>query len=352
MVSGKILQPTITYFIIFIYLIVNGCQNGNSNQRVNMSEVYNFDGWIIPGSIAIIKDNLYYCDGNNNFRCINLKVGKVLWEIKLPEELLLKPIVVGERIIFALNNGSTYIITEQGAIKNKVDFEGRIKREIIRKDSSAIIAVRGQGIYSLNVHDYKSERLISSFAELTTSQPVITGDKLFVGDVDGSLICFNLKEKNVIWKHPLSNNLQSKPFFVGDKLFLGIEDYNRNAQLVSINRYSGKLQDRFNCLIDINQDPIVFNNQIIYQSKDGFIKSVSLDFKTKDWLKIEGYLLSKMIVFKGKLIIGLINNELLIINKKGGIECAINFDTGITDPIIHGNKLYVIAEKNLYSIRI
>ncbi len=139
----------------------------------------------IIGSAALIDGRAYVGHYENEFLCLDLREGKVLWRYRdRAFPYATSPAVTADRVLFG----------------------GRDKRlHCVKRDTGDavwVFATRGK----------------------VESSPVVVGDKVVFGSDDGRLYLLNLADGKELWKYELGQPVQSSPAVVEGRVLIGCDD--------------------------------------------------------------------------------------------------------------------------------
>jgi outer membrane protein assembly factor BamB len=147
-------------------------------------KVINANSYII-GSVSADAGRVYVGHHDNEFLCIDLKAGKIIWNYK-------------DRLF---PYSSSPALT-----KDRVLFGGQDKRlHCLRRDNGEAIwtfATRGQ----------------------VNSSPVVCDGKVLVGSNDGRLYMVSLDQGKSLWSYETDDSITASPAVAGGKVVIGSED--------------------------------------------------------------------------------------------------------------------------------
>lgn len=111
----------------------------------------------------------------------------------------------------------------------------------------------------------------------TRSQPVVVGDKLFLGTT-WAMVCYNAKWGTKIWQYISKDFSNATPYYYNNSLYAGHTNY-----LYCIDPKTGYQKWKFNTGTDsINTSPVIYENQVIFGSNNKVI-ALSADKGAKLW---------------------------------------------------------------------
>jgi len=139
----------------------------------------------IIGSAAIVDGRAYLGHYENEFLCVDLNQGKVLWRYRdRAFPYATSPAITAQRVLFG----------------------GRDKRlHCVERET-------GKGVWTFQTRG-KVE-----------SSPVVAGDSVFFGSDDGRLYAVSLKDGTELWQFEIGQPVQSSPAVVDGHVLIGSDD--------------------------------------------------------------------------------------------------------------------------------
>ncbi|QJC32327.1 PQQ-binding-like beta-propeller repeat protein [Enterobacteriaceae endosymbiont of Donacia dentata] len=190
-------------------------------------------------------------------------------------------------------NKKKYQISQLNTIKLKLIWEQKIKNNNINytklypiyKNNLLYIANRNGTIYCISIKTGKivwSFNLIKNFCIFSyckynffTSGPIISNNYLYLGNKKGEIFAFNIKNKSIIWKKKVFNEILSSFVIKNDILLV----HNIDNILQGLNKNNGQIlwtvslghSNKFS--IKGVSTPVIFFNNVIIGSDNGIISS-------------------------------------------------------------------------------
>ncbi|MEM1450679.1 MAG: PQQ-binding-like beta-propeller repeat protein [Planctomycetota bacterium] len=146
----------------------------------------------IAGSAAFVDGRAYFGHYGNQFVCVDVAKGEVVWAYDSPRQAFFSsPSVTADRVVFGGRDRHLHCA-------RRSDGEPQWKFKTRRKvDSSPVVAgdavVFGSGdgrMYVLGLEDGE-ERWTYDIGEPVLSSPAVVGGRVYVGANDGQLYCFS-----------------------------------------------------------------------------------------------------------------------------------------------------------------
>lgn len=277
----------------------------------------------VESSAALSADNIYFGAGDGFFYSVRVSTGQVNWSYPIRAEGLGTPTIENGVVYFLAGNNVLHALDAQ---------TGKLIWVYTRRDSSNL-SIRGGSQPSLSgefvyagfsdgslVALKKSSGVLFWEVSLNRnkrfrdvdSQPILSGEKIYVSSYDGALYCLNKNDGRIIWSY--EDGGEDAPLLVGDKLYYSTSSGNT----VAIDKDSGK---------EIWK----------YQNKNGIATQPS--------------------IFKDLLLVGEMKGELLFLDINTG-KMVANFAPGwgvSSRPIVDSQKneaYFMSAGANLYSLRL
>ena len=155
--------------------------------------------------VKIAGDNIYLANADGNVGAMDLRSGKVLWQIALKERITAGP-GYGDGVVVIGNNDAEVVALEDNSgrelWRQKVSSE-ILAEPVIFKDKVFVQTIDGK-IFALNLSSGKKlwveSREIPALTLRGTAKPLIVKDKLLVGFASGELVAFNTTSGKVEWE--------------------------------------------------------------------------------------------------------------------------------------------------------
>jgi outer membrane protein assembly factor BamB len=137
----------------------------------NMSVRWKFPtGGQVIGSAAIVNQKVYIGSYDKNLYCLDLWTGKKIWNYTTGLYIGWSPAVVGGKVYTGADDGIVYCLNaESGAL-----------------------------IWKKQITEFAPANMSARYSYATAS-PLIYGDKLYIGGVDGKEYCLNINDGSILW---------------------------------------------------------------------------------------------------------------------------------------------------------
>ncbi len=134
------------------------------------------------------------------------------------------PVVAGDRILFAVDDGTLHGIDATGTKVWERKLEDPVRGALLLAGNQLIYRADGDQLVALNAADGTLRWRIPASVR---TDPAIWGDRFVFGTTDGKMRVVDSEGRNVrIW--PLGANAVGRPIILGDRIFIALED-NRFA---------------------------------------------------------------------------------------------------------------------------
>lgn len=182
--------------------------------------------------------------------------------------------------------------------------------------------------------EYEAEDAIESSA-------AIVGDKVYIGSLDGTLHCIDLKTGKAVWKTKIKEaGFKASPGFKNGKLYVG-DDFGK---FYSFNAADGKKLWDFETEGEIISSANFLGDAVLFGSYDAFLYSLNATDGTLKWkLESDGRVHGTPAIADGKTFIAGCDGMLRVIGVKEGKEVGkveLGAYSGCS-PALEGSKAYV-----------
>ena len=116
--------------------------------------------------------------------------------------------------------------------------------------------------------------------EAIEAAPIISGDRVFAGDVFGTLYAVARKDGSLIWKKPFDTGFLASPVVVGDRLVIG--DIEGNIYVLSVE--DGRELWKATADGEISGSATVYKNRVLVASQDGKLYCFNLKDGKSNWV--------------------------------------------------------------------
>lgn len=184
------------------------------------------------------------------------------------------------------------------------------------------------------------------------SSPFLVDDRLIFGGLDGYLYCLDPVEGVALWKYRTGGWIEGSPATDGENVFIGSYDDGLHA----VNLQTGRGIWKFSADGDIVGSPCVAGGVVYVGADDSHVYAVKTSDGTLVWkTKLGGFLPSSPALAHGILVIGSEDDHVYALDAATGAlrwSCLTGDDVEAS-PVIVGNEVYVPSNDNhLYIVRL
>ncbi|MBF0124482.1 MAG: PQQ-binding-like beta-propeller repeat protein [Magnetococcales bacterium] len=147
--------------------------------------------------------------------------------------------------------------------RSELDLLQDVDASLVVSPTGAVIAANHQGrLVALDPRDghFLWERPMS-----VLRRPLVMGDRLFVADVDGNLVCLQLAGGSVLWRTPISDGLATAPVWLSDRIVVA-DNKNR---LLAIDPATGGVIGKDRLSDAVYADPVVEGGELFLWTYNG-----------------------------------------------------------------------------------
>lgn len=158
-------------------------------------------GGAISSSPTMADGKVYFGSRDYNWYCLDAYSGEKIWSFPIGHKVLSSAAIDGSRVYTGVDDGFVYCLNaDTGA-------------EIWRKD-----------IYSNNI-----PMTVFQGTWQPRSSPIIVGNRLYVGALDGKVYCLNTANGNEVWSFPTAWAIGGSPAYHDGVIFIQSCDRNTYA---------------------------------------------------------------------------------------------------------------------------
>jgi len=272
---------------------------------------------------TMINSRLFVGGLNGVFYSIDMDSAKIVWEFDTKSEIVAEPLIHEGYVYFVSGGNILYCLD----------------------------ATNGRQIWVYNRQDTGTQMTVRGGAK-----PTISGDKIYEGFSDGSLVALNVKTGTPQWEVLLNKNTKFKdidasPVIDGDIIYINSYD----DKLYAVSKSSGTILWRSN--YGGSSTPLIIGDRLVYTSSKGHLIVVSKSNGSLIWqnTSIKG-IASDPIIHKGLVVVGESQGAVVFFDLMTG-EIKAQFDPGrgvLGRLVSDKNKrvYFVSGEANLYGLLI
>ncbi len=306
-------------------------------------------------------------------------------ETSLSGETTKKIELLGENLIFTTKNGFVYIMNPDD-LSESVKF--RVSHGVSGSPTASdhtVYITSEIGKFGIILYDlYKRAEIWKNKNHFSAVTPILFGNNLFYGTLDGLVLCLDARNGKKIWEKQIpdrintnfafsasgliiagrdglvtnldpetgvvnwslniSEAIQSSPVIKNEYLF--VSTYRGNLYIINMDDGSIRYKNEFNVPVYVSPS---IDDKIIYSAlSDGRLLALSLSDGNIIWeRKLEGPPTASPLVTLDMVIVGTARNKLYLVNKYSG-EILQSLDLKYrpsSAPIIYKNQLFIGLEK-------
>ena len=259
------------------------------------------------------KGLVYVGSMDHNVYAINAITGRLVWNFKASDGILISSPVFDEGIIY--------------------------------------IGSYDQNLYAL---DAATGRLVWKFptmGKIISSACSVNG-KVYFGSTDQNFYCLDSKTGRLIWKYRTQGEICSNPTFYKGKIFFGSYDHF----LYCLDAETGSLEWRFETQGDIFFQPrlLVHDDRVYFPSFDNYLRVVDVNTGNLVWKFLTGSyggMGSGPVLYKNVLYQANREGVIYALTMDGEELWRFRINNAIAHPLVEDDKIYFGSEdQNLYCI--
>jgi outer membrane protein assembly factor BamB len=227
-------------------LIFTSCSSGTTSSddnRQNVKLLWREPTFEWVTSSILIKDNtVFFGSSNDTFYSTNLENARIKLKFKTGYDPYFLPVINNNRVLFSSFDQNIYCIDTLGNLIWKTPVKERIKSSLIEDDSLVFASVRGDGLQARKKRDGSLVwHLGQDSQSLSTSQPIIHLDKIFVGlwELDNKVIAVDKSTGKVLWTNKYPGHASSDPAISPNGLVISIDKFYEGGQVKVLDYYTG-----------------------------------------------------------------------------------------------------------------
>lgn len=354
----KTIVILVIYFLTFSFtcknIVIDKITTENSIiQNEWKSERYD---WIVS-SLSINNENLYFGGLEHNFYCVDLASGRLKWKFKTDEECSYPSIFSEDIVYFTCFDQNLYALNQNGKLLWTFNLSHKVKSSPIVYKQILIVSITSRGVIALNKYNGTLMwELPQDISALSTTQPFISNDILFVGDLNNTFAAISPNDGQILWAIDYVNTILSNPQSSDNIVIFGgfnpIESQNSFINAVDI-RF-GKIIWNKKLIYNARYRPMIYNGRLYFGNENSEIICLKLENGDEVWrIKLdEDGLGSEILGFQNRLYFSGYNRNLYIIDADSGTRIAkslVNY--GVSNPLfVDGKIFYGSGEGILYKV--
>ena len=149
-----------------------------------------------------------------------------------------------------------------------------------------------------------------------SSSAACSEEKIVVGDREGIVHCFALKDGKSLWQFKTGKSVFSTPAIKNDKVIFGSAD----SYIYCLNVNNGKLIWKFKADKWVLGSPVIEDNKVYIGASDGKFRALDLLSGKLLWeySGIKGWIQTRPLIYQDKIYFGAWDNYFYVLNKQSG----------------------------------
>ena len=181
------------------------------------------------------------------------------------------------------------------------------------------------------------------------STPAVAGQKVFVGNQNGKMACYNLENGKEIWRFNTKGAIFSSPVVSGQTVIFGSGD----GSIYCLDVKKGKLLWRNETGTAVLGSPLVNGDTVFIGGSDHTFRALNVNTGKNIWTfnELGGPVVSTPLLYDGKIIFGAWDRNLYALNSTNGKaewkwnngSTVINYSPAACIPAAVNGVVYVVA---------
>ena len=174
-----------------------------------------------------------------------------------------------------------------------------------------------QGFFTGEVPMNNTTLWTTEFDAAVLSSPVVTDGRVYVGTMDGDIVCMSANTGNVIWNYTTGGAIESSPAVHDGYVYVGSDD----GRLYRLTADEGDVRWRFPTGGPIKSSPTVADGKVIVGSNDFNVYCYDIETGDELWnFSTGGYVFSSATVLDGNAYFGSCDGRVYCVNITNGSE--------------------------------
>jgi outer membrane protein assembly factor BamB len=308
---------------------------------------------------AIFQGVVFLGNNGGGMQAFDLRNGRKIWHASDEKEYGQfhdRPIFYQEMVLYGTARGRFFARDYlTGDLKYALDlgdspeapgeiFEGRILLHLRNHKIVCMDVMTGKMLWSYQ----RSVPYVTTLQK--ASRPIVINRKVIVGMADGFVIALNLDDGVLSWEQKVSFgnkfvDVDASPVLIGDKIMVG----PLNGQLALLDSKTGSLIKRFD--FAATRSPVMVDKNFILGTADGHIIKLDQFFNVIQDVKIASGGITSLKIWKSKLVVGTITPEMFLVNVENlAVVDKFNFghshSSVLGDMDVERDYLAVLSSRN------
>jgi len=187
------------------------------------------------------------------------------------------------------------------------------------------------------------------------STPAVANERVFVGNQNGVMTCFSLKEGKPLWTFKTEGSIFSSPAVANGKLVFGSGDGN----IYCLNANKGKLIWKYKTAASVLGSPVINGDTVFIGGSDHSYLALNNNSGQLIWkfTGLEGPVVSTPLLYQDKIVFGAWDRHLYTLNRSDGKllwkwnngSSVRNYSPASCIPVAADNVIYIMAPDRVVS---
>ena len=187
------------------------------------------------------------------------------------------------------------------------------------------------------------------------STPAVTSERVFVGNQNGVMTCFSLKDGKPLWTFKTRGSIFSSPTVANGKLVFGSGDGN----IYCLNANKGKLIWKYKTAASVLGSPVINGDTVFIGGSDHSYLALNNNSGQLIWkfTGLEGPVVSTPLLYQDKIVFGAWDRHLYALNRSDGKllwkwnngSSVRNYSPASCIPVAADNVIYIMAPDRVVS---
>ncbi len=307
------------------------------------------DGSYSNGSVIIYDNYMFAADLSGNIFCFSDTSGKKLGVLKQKGEIVASPIIMKDKLIYVVNNYKeefatlVYYLFIEGIKYKEIELHDNFRSEMIAANDGIILLSQSGVLYKFNLIGELEWKYDSGY--LTMSDPVIKDNTIYFSSVSGKLLGYNITKKLLVLNVDIAESIESTPTVLEDKIYIGDSDgviycFDIDSKRIEWERETG---------VKILNRPVIDKNGNLYVGNlGGEMFSYSVNGQLRWVFHSDGLFNAMPLVFNNVIAQPDLNKKLIFLDPLSGtLINEINFERRVrTSPVFYKGKIYIGIDKD------